>query len=430
MPKSILRPDPSSRFVPSLAALFRVGFAASLIMILQAVAGRLAWRTKGFPFGVNYDPSTGRFWVQDFAHIFGLTKAFALGAVDSPYNLHERLRFMAQWVGQPIDLALGYGYSPTFWLILSPLLPLRADFAYVIWSLLPAFILLAIAWHLLANGWSERNPLALTLILIALASGSYQGEVQVGKTVAVLGLITIWLIMASTDPRSEVRSAVPLFLLTASPPLALAMGAGLLWNRQTKTVLLAAGLVLLEVACVTSWLGSGWIHDYLEVLTHYDSDTAPESFRAFVAPRGMSNVRHLLVVGAGWTDRSASLASVAAWGVAIACGTWLALRDRIPAGRLRPAFSLLLFSIFSPHLTFSNDLVVVTVVWFLHAELNLRGAARIVAVVALVLVVNSGPFKTFFLNDLGAHVALAAKIAVAALFVAQCARVAPSRPAG
>src|SRR5262249_23624112 len=289
MPKGLLRNGLAFRYFPSIGTLLRIGFAASLVVILQAVAERLAWRTKGLPFGVNYDPWSGRFWVQDFALIFGLTKAFASGTIDSPYDLHARLRFMAQWVGQPIELALGYGYSPTLWLILSPLLPLRADLAYVLWALLPAFVLLSIGWLLVANGWSERNPLAPTLILIALASGSYQGEVQVGQTVVVLGLITVWLIFASADPRSKVRSAVPLFLLTAAPPLALAMGIGLLWNRCTKPVLIAAGLVVLEVACVTTWLGWDWIRDYSEVLTHYESDTAPETFRAFVEPRRMSN---------------------------------------------------------------------------------------------------------------------------------------------
>ena len=121
---------------------------------------------------------------------------------------------------------------------------------------------------------------------------------------------------------------------------------------------------------------------------------------------------------------------MAAWGMAIAWGTWLPCQDRIPAGRLRSAFALLLFSIFSPHLTFSNDLVVVTVLWFLHAEVDLRGAARVAAVVALVLVVNSGSCKTFFLNDAGTDLALAAKISIVALFLARCARISPRRSAG
>lgn len=396
---------------------------------MQGVSERLAWRTNGLPFGTNYDPSAGRFFVQDFASIFGLTKGVVSGAIDAPYSAEGQLQFMEQWIGQRIDVALGYGYSPTLWLILSPLLPLPAPLAYVLWSLLPALVLFWIGWRLVAKGWSERNPLALTLILIALASGSYQGEVQLGKTAVVLGSITFCLISVASDPRREARAAFLLFLLTAAPPLALAMGVGLLWNRQTKPVLLAAGLVVLEVACVTSWLGWGWISDYWQLLTHYTSDTARQAFRGFFSPVGMSNLRHILVAGAGWSDRAASWASIAGWAVAIACGTWLARRECLPAGQLRLAFALLLYSLFSPHLTFSNDLMVVIVVWFLHAEVKLDATLRIAAVAALAVVVNSGPFKTFLLNEAGLRLAFLAKIAILILFVAGSSRVARLRSA-
>src|SRR3970040_894213 len=65
---------PRLSLVPSLATLFRVGFAAALLLTVQGVSERLAWRTNGLPFGTNYAPSAGRFFVQDFASIFGLPK--------------------------------------------------------------------------------------------------------------------------------------------------------------------------------------------------------------------------------------------------------------------------------------------------------------------------------------------------------------------
>ncbi|MGH7856595.1 MAG: glycosyltransferase 87 family protein, partial [Candidatus Binatia bacterium] len=379
---------------------------------------RLAWRTNGLPFGTNYDPSAERFFIQDFASIFALTKAVVSGAIGEPYGAEGQLQFMERWVGHRVGVALGYGYSPTLWLILSPLLPLPAPLAYVLWSLLPALALFGIGWRLVAKGWSERNPLALTLIVIALASGCYQSEVQLGQTTVVLGLITFWLISTASDPKREALTAFLLFLLTAKPPLALAMGVGLLWNRQAKPVLVAMGLVVLEVACVTWWLGFGWMADYWELLTHYTSDTAPEAFRHFFRPVGMSNLRHLLVSGAGWSDRAASSASVAGWAAAIACGTWLARRGRLPAGRLRLAFALLLYSLFSPHLTSINDLLVVIVVWFLHSEVKLGSAARAAAAGALVVVVNVGPLKTLLLNEAGAHLALLGKVGILVLFLA------------
>jgi Glycosyltransferase family 87 len=402
---------------PSLESLFRIGFALALLLVLQGLGERLAWRTNGLPFGTNYDPSAERFFIQDFASIFELTKATLSGAIDAPYSAEGQLRFMEQWTGRPVYLALGYGYSPTMWLILSPLLPLPTALAYVLWALLPAVALFWVGWRLVANGWSRRDPFAITLILIALTSGAYQGDVQLGQSAAVLGLITFALISAAADSRREAWAALLLFLLTAKPPLALAMGVGLLWNRQTKPVLLAAGLAALEVAAVTWLLGPGWISDYWELLTHYTSDTAPEAFRAFVSPKGMSNLRYLLAAGAGWSDRSASWASVGCWAAAIVWGTSLVLRERLPAGPLRPAFALLLYCLFSPHLTFPNDLMIVNVVWFLHAEVKLGAALRAAAATAVFLVVNAGPFKLFLLNDAGEGLAFFAKVGVLILFL-------------
>jgi glycosyl transferase family 87 len=415
---------------PSLDGLFRIGFALALFLALQGVGERLAWRTNGLPFGTDYDPSTERFFIQDFASIFELTKATLSGEVDAPYSAQGQLQFMERWTGRRVDLALGYGYSPTIWLILSPLLPLPTALAYVLWALLPALALFWVGWQLVANGWSRRDPFAIALILIALTSGAYQGDVQLGQSAAVLGLITLALISAATDSRKEAWAPLLLFLLTAKPPLALAMGVGLLWNRQAKPVLIAAGLAVLEVAAVTYWLGSGWISDYWGLLTHYTADTAPAAFRAFVTPKGMSNLRYLLVAGAGWSDRSASWASVGCWAASMAWGTALVLRKRFPAGPLRPAFALLLYCLFSPHLTFPNDLMVVIVVWFLHAEVKLGAALRAAAATAVFLVVNSGPFKLFLLNDAGERLAFFAKVGVLILFLAARSSRAGSRSRG
>jgi hypothetical protein len=401
-----------------------------LLLTLQGLAERLAWRTDGLPFGTNYDPAAERFFIQDFASIFELTKATLSGAIDRPYSAQGQLRFMQRWTGRRVDLALGYGYSPTIWLILAPLLPFPAEFAYVLWALLPALALFAIGWRLVATGWSERDPLAVTLIVIALTSGAYQGDVVLGQSTAVLGLTTFALISAAAGARSHGWAAALLFLLTAKPPLALAMAVGLLWNRRTKPVVLAAGLVALESAVVSWRLGPGWISDYWELLTHYTSDTAPEAFRAFVGPRGMSNLRALLVAGAGWSDRAASSASVGCWAAAIAWGTYLVVRGRLPAGPLRAAFALLLYCVFSPHLTFPNDLMIVIVVWFVHAELKLAAALRAAAAAAAFVVVNSGPFKLLFLNDAGALLAFLGKIGILILLLVAVSspRVAPPRP--
>src|SRR5262249_51261602 len=109
--------------------------------------------------------------------------------------------------------------------------------------------------------------------------------------------------------------------------------------------------------------------------------------------------------------------SVAVWAAAMAGGTWLAFQGRLP-GPLSPAFALLLYCILSPHLTFTNDLMVVVVAWFLHAEKSLDGSLRIATLVALLVVLNCGPFKTFLSGDGGAHVAFVAKVGLLTLFLA------------
>jgi hypothetical protein len=129
----------------------------------------------------------------------------------------------------------------------------------------------------------------------------------------------------------------------------------------------------------------------------------------------MSNVRHLLVT-LGWADHTAATASVAGWATVMAVA--LAMRDGLRPGTIRLSLALLAFTIFSPHLTFSNDLLVVIVVWFMHAEADLRPLTRAVLIGLLVVILDSGPSKAFLLNDVGANLALVAKLAVAIVLLA------------
>lgn len=246
-----------------------------------------------------------------------------------------------------------------------------------------------------------------------------------GQTAVVLGGLAFFVVLWSGRRVPGPPAGLLLFLTTAKPPLALTLGVGLLWNRQVKPVLVAAALVALEVALVSSWLGWRWIVDYANVLVHFNSETAPEVFRPFLGPVGMSNARHLLVTSWGWSDRAASAASLAGWAAAIAGGTWLVHRRRLPAGPLRPAFSLLLYLVFCPHLTLSNDVLAVIVAWFLHAETELGRPSRLAAVAALLVIVNAGPFKTFAWSDAGADAAFVAKLGLLAVFLAAAA----ARPA-
>ncbi len=381
---------------------------------MQGLADRLTWWTPGLPFGANYDALHRRLSLQDFAYNYGVTKATALGTIPTPYTEQGQLEFMRQWTGREFGLALGYGYSPTLWLLFAPLLPLPAPAAYVVWSLVPALCVLAAAARCLARD-GEHGVFPSLLLLILLGSASYQGEVELGKTVVVLGIIAFGLIASSRRRGNDATAGLLLFLLTATPPLAVAMGAGLLADRRPRAVLVALGVVGVEVACVAAWLGPDWIADYVRLLTHYTSDAAPESFRPFLRPDGMSNVRHLLV-SEGWADHAATTASIAGWiGVTAVA---LAARDRIRPGPLQLSLAMLAFTIFSPHLTFSNDLLVVIVVWFVHAEVDLDASMRAVLACLLVVILNSGPSKALLLNDAGANLALAAKLAVAAALVA------------
>src|SRR5262249_32026706 len=161
-------------------------------------------------------------------------------------------------------------------------------------------------------------------------------------------------------------------------------GAGLLADHRPRPVLLALGLTAIEVAWVTAWLGPGWMADYVRLLTHFTSDTAPESLRPFLRPDGMSNVVHLLVTE-GWAEHTAATTSVTVWAAVMAVA--LAMRDRLRPGALRLSLALLAFTIFSPHLTFSNDLLVVIVVWSIHAEVALGAPMRALLAGLLVLII-------------------------------------------
>jgi hypothetical protein len=299
--------------------LRRPAIMVSVVFAGLALGAALA-ASRSEPFGV-YLVDGRPAGTMDFAAIRAFTRAVWSGALTdgttSAYTLAAYERATDLWLGTAVAHAQPCGYSPTMLWIMAPFSALPGRTAFLLWSMLGVGVTIPMMLRTRAP-WPALLALVTPLTLYTVALGQ----------TALLTTAALFYLMTRTSGdggrwAGDFSRGVVLWLLTAKPPLAIAAGAALIALRRWRVVLIAAGLAAIGAVAVTPWLGSGWVSDYIRILTSYDRTRMPDSFGWAIAPDYMSNLRAALHSDLGVDDHVASGIAAAAWLAALA--------PRIPA---------------------------------------------------------------------------------------------------
>jgi hypothetical protein len=299
--------------------------------------------------------------------------------------------------------------------------------AYVAWTLLGG----AAVW------WMSRRQRTIFVIGGLVLLGPL-GHVclALGQTALLTSAGLIFLLernLPRTRPREIDRAwswslwpdALVLWALTAKPPLALVAAAALLAVGHWRSVVLAGGITALATAALTPWLGTEWAGQYLDLITHYNRESADAAFAWSLRPDHMSNLRAVLW-HAGWLGeaRACRLSSVL-WLVALGGMIVAGMR-----GRVAPAaawgYSLLAFLVLCPHVTSTEDLHLALLLAIVVVARPLPKPAIVAAIVALVaLVACAAPEAAVTAGAARSAGLFAAKLALVALCFAGYGRSGP-----
>jgi hypothetical protein len=350
--------DPSESARGTHARLWQCGRAALVLILAAWVAIGVLRPAVGDPdYFVRYD-EVGGLRVQDFASHVRFTRAVWSGLAreghNSVYTPAAHRRFMRDWTGQPgavANRALPFGYSATMLLVLGPLCRLSEAWAYAAWTGLG----LAAIWWMLSPG----RPLALVSALCFL-SPPCLACLALGQTalLTTAGLVFLATRSVKEPPNSwwsELAEALILWLLTAKPPVAVTAGVGLLACRRWRPVGLAALMTLLSTLALTPLLGSGWVSDYLQLVSRYNAERADPAFAWSLVPSYMSNLRAILNLYLGIADGTASKIGSLLWAASLAGLMVVAWKRYLTPGKAW-FLAILAYVLLAPHVNFTEDL--------------------------------------------------------------------------
>jgi hypothetical protein len=272
-------------------------------------------------------------------------------------------------------------------LLLGPFCLLPIHWGYVAWSLLAA----AAVWWLTRRGHSL--PVVTPLVLFSpLGLACF----VLGQTAFLAAAAMVWLMMRhaqvegqaqkSSDWRAALGDAALLWVLTAKPPLAIAAGTALLAERRWRPLALGVAMTAVTTLALTPLLGWDWPAQYVRMMTSYNREAADAAFAWSLRPDHMSNLRSLLwysgLVGDALATRLATLVWLATSAGLVVWG----LRSRVSSRAIWP-LAVLSFLLFCPHVTSTEDLLLVVVIAAMASAPSARPGTPQVLIAALALLV-------------------------------------------
>jgi hypothetical protein len=357
---SARRWSPDVVVLPTLVALAVLLFAG-VRTIPDYVRGRPAAPPATAPAGEG--PA-----VQDFAYNFNYARSAAQERHVSPYSVAEHRRFLTAWLGPQITSSACFAYGPTILLVWGPLFAFPTAWAWLVWNVVGAATVTA---GVRATANDERRPLLLGALGLLTPTVFYC--LVLGQTAlftsGIFAATVLFARRGRSIPHAVLGAAFGLFLLTMKPPLALAAGAALVAAARWETLAVAGAAALAMLGAAIVWWSPELLHDYRTLLASYNLVDAPPLFRAGFHPELMTNLRNVLL-HAGFDDARAShvtwipLAATLAFPAAYA----VLVRRRVPI-EVAAACTATAYTLFSPHLTPTEDVVLVMVMlWLWHAS--------------------------------------------------------------
>lgn len=306
-------------------------------------------------FGISAEG--GKIVIRDIAAHLTFARAFWTGAAD--YSVASHLQITNAWAGLPVNRALPFGYAPTMLVVLAPFVLWPLVWGFAVWTIASA----GAVWWMSRADRSDLlfGPLlvASPLALLSLALG----QTSLVSSAAVIVLLLRDRRRAHAGVQETwswhiVPDIVVLCALTAKPPLAVAAGGALLAGRRWRTVSGAVALTVVTVLALTPRLGVAWVGQYLDMIAHYNRETADAAFAWSLRPDLMTNLRAVLWENGFAGDAVASGISSASW-IVMTVGV-VAAGLRGPIGRgMAWVMAIFAFLLFCPHLSSTEDVLLV-----------------------------------------------------------------------
>lgn len=331
---------------------------AAVAAVLVAMLYQVLLPAFGEPnFGISVD--AGKIVIRDMASHLTFARAFWSGSAD--YSVASHLRITSDWAGVPMNRALPFGYAPTMLVVLAPFALMPTVGGFALWTVVSAG---AIWWmsraarsDLLFGPLIVASPLAILCLAL--------GQTSLVSSAAVVFLLLRDRAHGAAGGAERwnwriVPDIVVLAALTGKPPLAVAAGAALLAGRRWRTVAGAVALTVVTVLALTPQLGAAWVGQYLDLITHYNRDTADAAYAWSLRPDLMTNLRAVLWQNGLAGDAAASTISSACW-----IGATIAVVAAGVSGVIGRGMAWVLagfaFLLFCPHLSSTEDMLLVVV---------------------------------------------------------------------
>jgi hypothetical protein len=322
--------------------------------------------------------------VQDFAFVFNYGRRAVGRPGVSPYSVGEHQRFIRAWLGPRVGSALCFAYSPTLILLFAPLFMLSTPWAWLAWNLGSAWLA---AWAVRRAAGTDRALLGVGRA--GLISPNTLYGLALGQTALfTTGVLAALLLCARSGRtgRAAAWCAVCAFVLTMKPPLAVVAGAALLAAGYWWSLAGAIAGAVAVLAAAVGWWGPDVVGDYLTLLGRYNLVEVAPVFRAGLVPGLMSNLRNVLLHLGPLDDAGASGISWLAFVAALSAPAFLAAaaRRRLSLD-LGLAWAAMGYALFSPHLSSTEDLILLVVLLALWRAPGLPARLRLPGAVLCVL---------------------------------------------
>jgi hypothetical protein len=313
--------------------------------------------------------------VQDFAYIFNYARWSSHRRGTSPYSYDAHREFLRAWLGPKVQSALCFAYGPAIVALLAPLFLFTTATAWLLWNLAGAYL----------AGWTVRmlaedQPAILARARFAVIGTTALQCLVNGQTALVTTGCLAALLYAARDRARRAHvlvCGVAVALLAAKPPLAIVSVICLLLAGHT----IAAGLGLifcgLEVLAAALYWSPTILWDYAGLVGRYTLVDADPVVRAGFSPYWMTNLRSVLLRAGPFDDARAFL--VTGWVFAAVTAIPLVtvtLRRRTWPLDVAASWAVLAYLLFAPHLSPTEDVLLVVPLAMLLAARRVDGLQR------------------------------------------------------
>jgi hypothetical protein len=337
--------------------------------------------------------------VQDFAYIFNYARYAAGIPGNSPYSIPAHRRFLSEWLGPDVASCACFAYSPTMVLLLAPLLPFSTGVAWLLWDVMSVVVLVA------GLAFTNRRDRSLASVArLGIVGPTMFYALAWGQTALLTTGVAALAVELERDSGlkrwcATWVAAAALVVLTIKPPLALLLAAALLAARRFRTLGIASvGVLAIAIAAVV-WWSPGIVRDYVDLVGNYNLVDAPPLFRAGFKPEQMTNLRHMLLATGLFDDSQASRLTWIPLVVLMLPAVVSLVRGNAVPVPIAAAFAATAYALFSPHLSPTEDLIMIAVMCWLWPASGPR--TRVLLAVMCVGIQFLGAVRFSFAHVLG-----------------------------